>query len=292
MHYINLYSSFTLCLELQAWTRIHGHFLIMGGFVLTEPDSPTDDDHAGNNPNADPIAQLADNLNIASESDTFQLSYHNSSTLDHENIAQLSDIQHPSLAKARQRHRGSAGCGPRYLYPEPYVAQPPKSHITISHCDHSKHWHHLYSPQISTVPPITAQANALPRSPGQDSNPQILTYEMLEKLLKINGLDFEISITEEEIQDRSKGDFLAKLVAGLQVFWFIVQCLARLAQRLDLTQLELVTLALASLNAVMYGFWIDKPLNVKVPVIINLKRRLTDEEREGGEPDAKKPVRA
>lgn len=256
----------------------------MGGFVLTEPDSPPNDDPAGSQ-DTDPIPQRTDDLNIAL--DTFQLSYHNSSTVDHENVAQLSDIQHPSLARARQRLRGGAAYGPD---PAPYLAHPRKSRIAISHCDASKH--HLYPPQISTVPQITAQANALPRSPArQDPKPQILTYEILEKLLKVKGLDFEISITEEEIEDRSKGDFLAKLVAGLQVFWFIIQCLARLAQRLDLTQLELVTLALASLNTAMYGFWIDKPLNVKVPVIINLKRRLTDEERKGVEPDTKKPVR-
>ena len=102
---------------------------------------------------------------------------------------------------------------------------------------------------------------------------------MLEKLIRMDGLDFEISITEEEIQDRSKGDVLAKLVAGLQVFWFMAQCLVRWLQRLEVTQLELITLALASLNSVMYGLWIEKPLNVAVPVRVILKRRMTAEER-------------
>ncbi len=37
-------------------------------------------------------------------------------------------------------------------------------------------------------------------------------------------------------------------------------------QGLALTELELVTVALASLNGVMYYFWWDEPLGVKEPV--------------------------
>jgi len=73
-------------------------------------------------------------------------------------------------------------------------------------------------------------------------------------------------ITAEEIQDKARGDFLSKVIVILQSLWFIVQCIARGKQGLALTELELVTLALASLNGVMYYFWWDKPLGVNVPV--------------------------
>ena len=73
-------------------------------------------------------------------------------------------------------------------------------------------------------------------------------------------------ITAEEIQDKARGDFLSKVIVILQSLWFIVQCIARGKQGLALTELELVTLALASLNGVMYYFWWDKPLGVKEPV--------------------------
>jgi len=155
--------------------------------------------------------------------------------------------------------------------------------------------HILYPPRSSAVP-SNAQTPALPESQGRQPIPpmsHVLTYQMLEKLITMNDLDFEISITEEEIQDRSKGDILAKLVAGLQVFWFISQCLVRWPQRLEVTQLELITLALASLNAVMYGFWIEKPLDVAVPARVNLKRRMTAEERlRVCDPDPREPVSA
>ena len=61
----------------------------------------------------------------------------------------------------------------------------------------------------------------------------ILTLEMLRELVK--DPSFELRITEDEISDRSKGDGLSKLIFILQTSWFIVQCIARHMQGLDLT---------------------------------------------------------
>ena len=80
---------------------------------------------------------------------------------------------------------------------------------------------------------------------------------------------FEIAfpiITTDEILDKARGDFLSKAIVILQSLWFIVQCIARGKQGLALTELELVTLALATLNGVMYYFWWYKPLGVKEPI--------------------------
>ena len=78
-------------------------------------------------------------------------------------------------------------------------------------------------------------------------------------------------ITAAAIEDRSKGDALSKIITILQTTWFIVQCIARGQQRLALTELELVTLALASLNAVTFAIWWHKPLGVQDPVQIYFK---------------------
>ena len=72
------------------------------------------------------------------------------------------------------------------------------------------------------------------------------------------------TITSTEIHDRTRGD--SKAIVILQLLWFIVQCIARGKQGLALTKLELVTLALASMNGVMYYFWWDKPLGVQESV--------------------------
>ena len=74
------------------------------------------------------------------------------------------------------------------------------------------------------------------------------------------------TITAAEILDKGRGDFLSKAIAILQTIWFIVQCIARGAEGLALTELELITLALASLNGLMYYFWWDKPLGVLKPI--------------------------
>src|SRR5258707_1598794 len=87
----------------------------------------------------------------------------------------------------------------------------------------------------------------------------ILTLDLLEKLIAEDA-EFKIPITEGEITDRSKGDALSKLILILQSTWFILQCVVRRTQGLDLTQLELTTLALASLNGITFALWWDKPL--------------------------------
>jgi len=105
----------------------------------------------------------------------------------------------------------------------------------------------------------------------------ILTLEMLRELVK--DREFKIRITEEEITHRSKGDGLSKIIFILQSTWFITHCLARWVQGLNLTQLELTTLALASLNGITFALWWDKPLGAQTLVRVHLKRKLEREAR-------------
>ena len=80
------------------------------------------------------------------------------------------------------------------------------------------------------------------------------------------------TVTEEEIEDRSKADGFSKTIAFGQTLWFVAQCLARTAQHLDLTLVELLTLSLAVLNGVMYFLWWHKSLrlDVRCPVRVYL----------------------
>ena len=72
--------------------------------------------------------------------------------------------------------------------------------------------------------------------------------------------------TEEEINDKGKSDWLAKSLVLLQTSWFVMQCIARAIEYLPVTHLEIVTLAYAAMNFVIYIFWWNKPLNVNRPV--------------------------
>ncbi|KAJ3570429.1 hypothetical protein NP233_g4405 [Leucocoprinus birnbaumii] len=83
------------------------------------------------------------------------------------------------------------------------------------------------------------------------------------------GLSNPIYISEDEINDKSKGDFFTKLIVVIQTTWFIVQCIARWVQRLHVTELEIVTLAFAILNVITYILWWNKPQNMRVAIAIH-----------------------
>ncbi|KIK01983.1 hypothetical protein K443DRAFT_97786 [Laccaria amethystina LaAM-08-1] len=102
-----------------------------------------------------------------------------------------------------------------------------------------------------------------------DEKKGILTIHMFRELLNEGRIAFP-SITEVEIEDRSKADSLAKGIPVLQTTWFIAQCISRSVQGLITTEVELITLALAALNGILYFLWWNKPLNVKccMPVFL------------------------
>ena len=97
----------------------------------------------------------------------------------------------------------------------------------------------------------------------------VLSPEKFFKLLSAGKIEFP-TVTEKEIKDRSKADGFSKTIALGQTLWFVAQCLARTAQHLDLTLVELLTLSLAVLNGVMYFLWWHKSLDVRCPVRVNL----------------------
>ena len=116
---------------------------------------------------------------------------------------------------------------------------------------------------------------------GDGSVEGVLTLESLKVLLREELIDLP-SISEDEINDRSKGDALSKGIAFLQLTWFTVQIITRAAQGLAITELELTTAALAILNSTNYLFWWSKPLDVRFPIVIKTKgiRQLIPESRE------------
>ena len=63
----------------------------------------------------------------------------------------------------------------------------------------------------------------------------------------------------ELIKDQSKSDMLAKLLVCLQAGWMIIQCIARVAQSLPLTLLEVHTVMHAIFAFFTYCLWLKKP---------------------------------
>ncbi|KAH0538934.1 hypothetical protein FGG08_004525 [Glutinoglossum americanum] len=76
--------------------------------------------------------------------------------------------------------------------------------------------------------------------------------------------------TEASIGDRSKADAFSKTFACVQSGWLVTQCIARLAARLPITELELATIAFVVCALAMYFFWWDKAFGVEHTEIIEL----------------------
>ncbi|KAK0750470.1 hypothetical protein B0T18DRAFT_408963 [Schizothecium vesticola] len=77
--------------------------------------------------------------------------------------------------------------------------------------------------------------------------------------------------SRERIEDKSKGDAIAKTLICFQATWFCAQCLARLGQRLGISLLELNTLGHALCAFLIYCLWWNKPLDTKEPEQIFLR---------------------
>lgn len=73
-----------------------------------------------------------------------------------------------------------------------------------------------------------------------------------------------------DIRDRSNADGTAKIFALVQVAWFVVSCLIRIARRMPLTPLESMTLSYIPLMVLTYFFWWLKPKDIQTPSEIDL----------------------
>ena len=104
----------------------------------------------------------------------------------------------------------------------------------------------------------------LKHAEGQDWASGALILELL-KLEKIQPLEE----TEQDLEEQSRLDTTAKVLTGCQVGWFLLQCIARYAQRLPFSLFELTTLSFIGC-AVMVAFcWRRKPKHIPSPIVID-----------------------
>jgi hypothetical protein len=72
-----------------------------------------------------------------------------------------------------------------------------------------------------------------------------------------------------DIMGRSRGDAIWKAAVIFQTGWFVLQVVARSAEHLPVTELEILTLAFATVALVTYGLWWHKPYNVETHVCVH-----------------------
>ena len=77
-----------------------------------------------------------------------------------------------------------------------------------------------------------------------------------------------LHISEKAITDKSKANGLAKAIVCVQATWFCVQFVARLAEGLPISLLELSTFAHTLCAFLIYLCWWEKPLDIEEPLLV------------------------
>lgn len=107
------------------------------------------------------------------------------------------------------------------------------------------------------------------KSPGSNK----IMPKRIESLKKAveSGQINEPPISKEELKSRSKSDGVVKLIALLQITWFGLQALFRAIQHLQVTALEIMTVAFVFLTVLIYAIWWNRPQDIEYPIIITLQ---------------------
>ena len=83
-------------------------------------------------------------------------------------------------------------------------------------------------------------------------------------------------ISENELKSRGQGDWVIKLIAIVQIIWFVVQTLVRAIQHFQTTALEIMTVAFVFCSVFIYGFSLNQPQDIEYPVFIEISDAALD----------------
>ena len=108
------------------------------------------------------------------------------------------------------------------------------------------------------------------KSPESDEIEPDVDGSSLRKAV-VSGQINEPPISKEELKSRSKSDGIVKFIALLQITWFGLQALFRAIQHLQVTALEIMTVAFFFLTVLIYGIWWNRPQGIEYPIIIKLQ---------------------
>ncbi|KAK0737946.1 hypothetical protein B0T18DRAFT_473932, partial [Schizothecium vesticola] len=88
------------------------------------------------------------------------------------------------------------------------------------------------------------------------------------------------SITEDQINDKSKEDVVVKILALLQVFQLVVQLIVRKVYGLPTSQLEITALSFCVGAAFTYLLWLRRPKDIQLPTDVYITWDLNDADKE------------
>lgn len=77
---------------------------------------------------------------------------------------------------------------------------------------------------------------------------------------------------KQTMDDKGNSSYIAKLLVCVQVSWLIIECVARKVAGLPITLLEIHVVIQVVFTVVMFGFWWNKPLDVKEPIRLPIQK--------------------
>ena len=124
-----------------------------------------------------------------------------------------------------------------------------------------------------------------PTSPGQKWKGSIYSDVLIpsdEISEQSHSLLNHLSLSQKEILDKSKSDGLTKAIAVLQIAYFALSVITRKSQNISSSQLEILTLAFASMAVITYLVLWNKPKGIEVPTTINISHFAEDVDKATG----------
>jgi hypothetical protein len=100
--------------------------------------------------------------------------------------------------------------------------------------------------------------------------PRTLRPVKLLEMFRNNTLPWP-KVSDDDIKDKSKADWIIKSLAIIQILWFATQMIGRWAQGLGTTTLELFTLGIVVAAVVIYVCNWERPFDVQMPIVIYAK---------------------
>jgi hypothetical protein len=107
-------------------------------------------------------------------------------------------------------------------------------------------------------------------APPESTTQFVVNGKQLLWLLERGHIEIR-SITLDEIKDKSKSDSLLKSMAILQALWFVVQTIARAAQSLPITTLEITTISYVVCMIPVELLWWSKTYGVSCATRLIIK---------------------
>ena len=105
---------------------------------------------------------------------------------------------------------------------------------------------------------------------------QVLCPNRLSYLLEAGAIDFPL-ISSQQIADKGQTHPILTATVFVQVAWFFLQIISRVAYHLPVTQLEVVTALLVIIQALTLSFWWSKPLDTRDQYRIDIHPGMDEE---------------